>query len=132
LLGKSESEGQGAVLADARFVCLIWDKITRTETAPERHGKNPFPGKWCDCSFKISVINFENARPRSGFPRSRLEPGHWEKRYLSVVESGDRRGRIKAGEICAIGSFWGAISACGYVRTRCRDPDIGKYCRSVS
>jgi hypothetical protein len=29
--------------------------------------------------------------PRSGFPRSRLELGHWEKGYLSVVESGDRR-----------------------------------------
>src|SRR5271163_525179 len=49
---------------------------------------------------------FENARPRSGFPRSRLELGHWEKGYLSVVESGDRRGRIKAGGICAIGRFW--------------------------
>src|SRR5271170_1140749 len=69
-------------------------------------------------SSHLKFLNFENARPRSGFPRSRLELGHWEKGYLSVVESGDRRGRIKAGGICAI---LGAISASGYVRTRCTE-----------
>ena len=53
-----------------------------------------------------SLERLDNARPRSGFPRSRLEREHWEKGYLSVVESGDRRGRIKAGGICAIGRFW--------------------------
>jgi len=55
-----------------------------------------------------------------------LELGHWEKGYLSVVESGDRRGRIKAGRVCAIGRIWGAISASGYARTRCRDPGIAE------
>jgi hypothetical protein len=62
--------------------------------------------------------DFENARPRSGFPRSWLKLGHWEKGYPSVVESGARRGRIKAGGL----RHWeilGAISASGYVRTRC-------------
>src|SRR5277367_4138116 len=38
----------------------------------------------------VGYRNFENARPRSGFPRSRLELEHWEKGYLRVVESGDK------------------------------------------
>ena len=50
--------------------------------------------------------------------RSLVSPS---KVVLTVVESGDTRGRIKAGGI----RFWGAISASGDVRTRFRDPDIG-------
>jgi hypothetical protein len=34
-----------------------------------------------------------------------LELGHWEKEYLSVVESGARRGRIKAGGFAPLGDF---------------------------
>jgi hypothetical protein len=73
-------------------------------------------------------LKLENARPRSGFARSRLELGQWEKGYLSVVETGDRRGRIKAGGICAIGRFWAQFLHLDsrYVRTRCRDTGIGE------
>jgi len=49
----------------------------------------------------------------------RLEYGIQE--VLSVVESGARRGRIKAGR-----RFRGAISASGDVRTKRRDPGIAE------
>src|SRR5271154_726467 len=74
----------------------------------------------------------DNARPRAGFPRSRLELEHWEKGYLSVVESGDRRGRIKAGAISAIGRFWAQFLHLDVSEQGAETQVLGKYCRSVS
>jgi hypothetical protein len=55
-----------------------------------------------------------------------LGTGAVEKGYISVVESGDRRGRIKAGGICVIWRFWAQFVHLdsGYVITSCRDPGI--------
>jgi len=59
----------------------------------------------------------------------RFSASNWSRiptqEVVSIVESGDRRRRIKAWGICAIGRFWGAISASEDVRTKCRDPGIG-------
>jgi hypothetical protein len=60
----------------------------------------------------------DSARERG--PDSRFQE------VLTVVKSGDRRGRIKVRGICAIGRFWDAISASKDVRTRCRDAGIGE------
>ena len=81
-------------------------------------------------------LDFENARPRSGFPRSRLELGHWEKGYLSVVESGDRRGRNKSwgnSEFAPLGDFGAIFLHLDAVSEQGAETQaFGKYCRSVS
>jgi len=54
---------------------------------------------WGDSTMGIDTVTLRTPARGRGLPRSRLELGHWEKGYLSVVESGDRRVRIKAGGI---------------------------------
>jgi hypothetical protein len=49
-----------------------------------------------------------------------------------VVESGDRRGRIKAGGICAIGRFWAQFLHLDMSELGAETQVLEKYCRSVS
>jgi len=60
--------------------------------------------KWKKSAGRDPEMTARNTGPESPILRS------------SVIKSGDKGGRIKAGENCAIGRFWDEISASGDVR----------------
>ena len=70
-----------------------------------------------------------------GFPEAGWNLGTEavEKGYLSVVESDDKRGRIKAGGICdIIGRFWAQVLHLDMSEQGAETQVLGKYCRGVS